>query len=408
MSHQHSFVGLMVGVCLHLLLAAPAFPIADPTPLPLDELLGIVRVDTARGRCTGMVIGSKTILTAAQCACTEHWVGGNDCVARADVTFRDDPHMPVFFQQQISGTVTVHPDYNPSWTEAQIEHDLAMITLDGVSPAHATPLIVAGGFLAKGSTVMTVGQGKTGRNCNDGNGAFANFALARLDDYEDGHDIIRFDKMVFCPGDSGGAILDETGSRLHGVISMINTLTGSEKAVTTASEFNWIKAHTCCDSKDRSDILWRCVPQAPATACGNAVAGSTAIWHDANPGETSWPGAVDFTWQIHGVGDFNHDGKSDILWRSAHGDNVIWPGGQAPGYWLGPLGGEWQVVGIGDFDGAGQSDILWRCVPQAPATACGNAVAGSIAIWHDANPEWTSWPGALDFTWRIQGAGKFD
>src|SRR5215475_3701372 len=39
MSHQHSFVGLMVGVCLHLLLAAPAFPIADPTPLPLDELL---------------------------------------------------------------------------------------------------------------------------------------------------------------------------------------------------------------------------------------------------------------------------------------------------------------------------------------------------------------------------------
>jgi len=119
---------------------------------------------------------------------------------------------------------------------------------------------------------------------------------------------------------------------------------------------------------------------------------------------------VDNGWQVAGIGDFNGDRKSDILWRHVNGANVIWPGGTAPGYWLGALDGNWQVQGVGDFDGNGESDILWRCLPQAPATACGNAVAGSVAIWEfsHGNYVWTTWPGAVDGTWHIQGVGQFD
>jgi glucuronoarabinoxylan endo-1,4-beta-xylanase len=150
-------------------------------------------------------------------------------------------------------------------------------------------------------------------------------------------------------------------------------------------------------SDGKSDILWR------------SVNGDNAIWPGGNaPGY--WISAVNDGWRVVGIGDFNKDNTSDILWRSVNGDNVIWPGGNAPGFWLGPLDGNWQVQGVGDFDGNRESDILWRCVPQAPASACGNAVAGSVAIWHFSNGNygWTSWPGALDFNWQIQGVGDFD
>jgi len=35
-------------------------------------------------------------------------------------------------------------------------------------------------------------------------------------------------------------------------------------------------------------------------------------------------GNVSTTWSIVGTGDFNGDGKDDILWRHTSGDTVIW------------------------------------------------------------------------------------
>jgi glucuronoarabinoxylan endo-1,4-beta-xylanase len=151
------------------------------------------------------------------------------------------------------------------------------------------------------------------------------------------------------------------------------------------------------DSDGRSDILWR------------SLNGDNAIWPGGNaPG--FWVAPVDNGWRVAGIGDFNGDDKSDILWRSVNGDNVVWPGGKAPGFWLGPLDGHWQIQGVEDFDGNRASDILWRCLPQAPATACGDATAGSVAIWHFSNGNygWTIWPGVLDNSWQIQSVGRFD
>ena len=35
-------------------------------------------------------------------------------------------------------------------------------------------------------------------------------------------------------------------------------------------------------------------------------------------------GSVDSSWQIAGVGDYNGDFKSDILWRNSNGTIALW------------------------------------------------------------------------------------
>src|SRR5437879_8919703 len=75
---------------------------------------------------------------------------------------------------------------------------------------------------------------------------------------------------------------------------------------------------------------------------------------------------TDPTWQVAGIGDFDGDGKADIVWRnSASGQNYLYlMDGTAikptEGY-LRPVGDlNWQIAAVGDYDGDGKSDLLWR------------------------------------------------
>ena len=65
-----------------------------------------------------------------------------------------------------------------------------------------------------------------------------------------------------------------------------------------------------------------------------------------------------------GTGDFNGDGKSDILWQNSSTDDVwIWEMDgttQIGGGSVGPGGAGWKIAATGDYNGDGKSDILWQ------------------------------------------------
>ena len=324
------------------------FPIRDAHPAAADELLGLVRIETSRGNCSGTVIAPDAVLTAAHCFCSEDTIGSNDCSHGALVTYRPNPAVPGAPSVQLSGTATIHPDYNPSWTEGQYEHDLAVVEVNGVAPPHVPVIDVPDAYLPAGTIVRLAGFGRTGSECNGTSGTLSS-DTADIEDYEDGHDIMTFDDFVWCPGDSGGAILDSTGL-LYGVISMETPWT--QKAIATGSETEWLAE-------------W--IPEPPAPP-DDAHRTSDLLWHNVNTGEWSeWlmaNGTVaasiplytePLAWQVPGIGDFNGDGTSDILWHNVNtGEWSEWlmaNGNVAASIPLYTEPLEWQVSGIGDFNG---------------------------------------------------------
>jgi hypothetical protein len=67
-------------------------------------------------------------------------------------------------------------------------------------------------------------------------------------------------------------------------------------------------------------------------------------------------GNVPLTWNIVGTGDYNGDGRSDLLWRDNLGKNAMW---FMNGIQVSSTGSAGNV-GTGDFNGDGKSDIVWR------------------------------------------------
>jgi hypothetical protein len=68
-------------------------------------------------------------------------------------------------------------------------------------------------------------------------------------------------------------------------------------------------------------------------------------------------------WDIEGVGDFNGDGRDDLIWRSNTGATAIWHmnGTTAAGAATSTqVGLEWNIAAIGDYNADGRDDILWR------------------------------------------------
>ena len=105
----------------------------------------------------------------------------------------------------------------------------------------------------------------------------------------------------------------------------------------------------------RADILWR-----------NSTTGDNYLFFMnglAISSEGYLPN-VPAAWSVAGVGDFDGDGKADILWRNnTTGDTYFYlMNGLAivsEGYGRN-VPTAWGVAGIGDFNGDGKADILWR------------------------------------------------
>ena len=120
------------------------------------------------------------------------------------------------------------------------------------------------------------------------------------------------------------------------------------------------------DGDGKSDILW--VANTPGAEAGiwfmNGPSVRGALVQDGPTPTTAW------------IGDFNGDGKSDILWDNGSYAPYLWEmdGSQViGGGFIGGAAGTlvmpgYHIAGVGDFNGDGKTDILWAAnTPGAPA-----------------------------------------
>jgi hypothetical protein len=171
-----------------------------------------------------------------------------------------------------------------------------------------------------------------------------------------------------------------------------------------------VAAITDFNGDHKADLLWRNASGLLATwfMNGSAVSGSNYV--NAN-GAIVMP---DPSWNIAGIGDLNGDGKSDLLWRDTNGSTAVWvmDGSSIIGSGYLNVGGRivapdssWSVVGMGDFNGDNYSDLIWR-----------NAVTGELAEWqlHSSDivgsADLNSGGVAIrpDASWSIAGVGDFN
>jgi hypothetical protein len=143
----------------------------------------------------------------------------------------------------------------------------------------------------------------------------------------------------------------------------------------------------------------------------NSSTGAIASWFLQGP---TWIGGAYFSltppidYTLVGVGDFRGDGTPTLVlqsrttnqiafWYTSGANRATISGGDYVNV-MPPAG--WKVVGIGDFNGDGKSDIVFQ-----------NQTTNQIAIWFMNGPQWTGGV-YLPFTppagWQVVGAGDFN
>jgi hypothetical protein len=144
------------------------------------------------------------------------------------------------------------------------------------------------------------------------------------------------------------------------------TVKDTDRVVAGTGDFN---------GDGRCDVLWR-----------HEITGNNSMWLMDGASVLPESGPIadipDPDWIVAGTGDFDGDGRADILWRhGVHGGNSMWlMDGKSLRPGSGPIrevpSPNWKVVGTADFDGDGMCDILWR-----------HAVNGNNSVWLMNGPE---------------------
>ena len=133
---------------------------------------------------------------------------------------------------------------------------------------------------------------------------------------------------------------------------------------------------------------WTIVGDANGEILWRDSASDIALWGVQNSQVTSSSGlgTVTSNFVVQGVGDFNGDGKIDILWRDTNSGTLsIWftNGTQVTSAGVvGTLPSNWSVAQVGDYNGDGKSDILLLDSRRRPGGVADERCGGVVVPWH--------------------------
>ena len=164
-------------------------------------------------------------------------------------------------------------------------------------------------------------------------------------------------------------------------------LTGTASLGTVPT--NWTISGTPSFYGVQGNLLWR-----------DSNTGTVALWimNGAAIAATANIATVPTSWNIIGS-----DANGDILWRDTSGNLAMWQLSgtqvfQTAG--LGNLSSNWVLAGLGDFNGDGTTDILWREVST-----------GTLGIWFLSSTltvQSTVSLGAVPLTWNVVQTGDYN
>jgi hypothetical protein len=144
------------------------------------------------------------------------------------------------------------------------------------------------------------------------------------------------------------------------------------------------------------DIVW-----------SNTATGATYLWGmGGNPpsiAQDYFIAAIDPSWKVQGIADFNGDGNPDLVWRNtATGNCYVWymSGAAFLGdAFLFALPPEWVIQGLADFNADGKPDFLMR-----------NVVSGNAFAWFFNNDAaiGDQFLFGIDPSWKVEQVGHLN